>query len=95
MINEDLLNEGWVPKECKVGTFWFKNNYVCGVKGDDSIVVWSRDDDMNPLGTADNIQGIKYIQRKHESDIIKFVETKLNKMKENFKETYGVCFDKV
>lgn len=91
MIEDDLKQDGWIPKTCLIGTLWFKGSYFCHIR-DEKIEVFSNDDDMSPLGVTNSIEGIKLIQERYEISIIEYYENNLRARKYIFKEKYGYSY---
>ena len=68
MKKKELVDNGWKPKDCKIGVLYFKEDFFCRFKDEDTILVFSIKDDMNPLGeakTLDDIFEIKKLYRKN------------------------------
>ena len=91
MTHDELTDNGWVPKQCKVGTLYFKDNYFCKLK-DDVAVVYSINDDMNPLDEAHTLQDIFDIQKKNDCMQIVTMEHSLELIKAAFQVKYNESY---
>ena len=88
MTKEELIKDGWEPKECKIDTLYFKGNYFIHLK-DAKALVYSVSDDMNPIGETDTIDGIKTVRKLYDRAIIKAKEKHLRELKKIFELIYG------
>ena len=89
MTEKELRENGWKPESCKIGTLYFKDVFFCRLDGEKAIV-FSANDDMNPLGTAETLDEIKEIQMQYELDRIHTMEERLVKARTYFENVYGV-----
>lgn len=90
MTKEQLINDGWKPELCLIGTLYFKEDYFCRLDNDTAIV-FSKSNDMVPLGKAKTFDEIKNLQKTHEETSIALAELQLNIMKDLFMKKYGVA----
>lgn len=90
MTEEQLINDGWKPELCKIGTLYFKGNYFCRLD-DETATVFSKSNDMTPLGTAKTFEEMEKIQMTREETDIIYTEFRLKIMIKAFKEKYGVA----
>lgn len=88
MTREELINDGWKPQLCKVGTLFFKDGYFCRFT-DDGVLLYSTSNDRVPLGTVYTIKGIAELEKSEELNVIKSVSTNLGILKMRFKKKYG------
>jgi hypothetical protein len=89
MTEKELCDNRWRPMSCKIGTLYFKDVFFCRLDGEKAIV-FSVNDDMNPLGTAETLDEIKEIQMQYELDRIHTMEERLVKTRTYFENVYGV-----
>jgi hypothetical protein len=89
MTEKELCHDRWRPMSCKIGTLYFKDVFFCRLDGEKAIV-FSVNDDMNPLGTAETLDEIKEIQMQYELDRIHTMEERLVKARTYFENVYGV-----
>ena len=89
MTEKELRENGWKSESCKIGTLYFKDVFFCRLDGEKAIV-FSANDDMNPLGTAETLDEIKEIQMQYELDRIHTMEERLVKARTYFENVYGV-----
>ena len=91
MTQDELTDNGWVPKQCKIGTLYFKDNFFCHLK-DDVAVTYSINDDMNPIGEAKTLQELFDIQKKHDCMQIVTMERSLELIKSAFQVKYNESY---
>lgn len=64
MTHEDLVNYGYKPEDCKIGTLYFKGKLFC--KLDNGVAsVRTIQDDMTDIGKASTIEELKKIEKQH------------------------------
>ena len=88
MTREELIDNGWRPQLCKVGTLYFKGGFFCRLD-EDEAVVFSLSDDMHPLGRAKTFDEISALREKSDLEDIKRLDRRLVMLKFLFKEKYG------
>lgn len=88
MTHEQLTLNGWRPELCKIDTLYFKDGYFCRLK-DGKAIVFSVNDDMNPLGTAETFSEIRELQKNHELSVIQSLENTVKLLKMAFEAKYG------
>lgn len=89
MTGRDFENNGWVPKQCKVGTLYFKGTFFCRIE-DGKAVLFDITDDMNPIGESNTIEEIRNLQMKSDLSYIRKKEKSLEAARKAFEENYGV-----
>lgn len=87
MTKDDLVQSGWVPKECKIDTLYFRGPYFIRLVVD-TAQVYSVYDDMNTIGEAKTLDDIFNIQKTYERECIKKQEEYLVLLKTAFKIKY-------
>ena len=76
MTEKELIEFGYTPEECKIGTLYFKGSVV--VRLNDNISdVREVVDDTNSFGTATTLDELKCIENKIYDDLIQKVEKKI------------------
>ena len=88
MTSQELIDNGWRPEECRVGTLYFKDRFFCHLKGD-RVKVFSKDDDMNCIGEAKTFDEIEEIEKEFLQNEIRIVEAALLMLKLQYKERFG------
>ena len=88
MTKQELLDNGYKPQQCKIGTLYFKDGFFCRLNYDE-VVYYSNSDDMHPLGLAKTFDEIKELEKKHYKSVMERIETKLKLAKLDYKERYG------
>lgn len=77
MTEKELIQFGYKPKQCKIGTLYFKGSIF--VRLNDNIAdVREVVDDTNSFGTATTLDELKDIENKIYDDLIQKVENKIN-----------------
>lgn len=77
MTEEELIEFGYKPKQCKIGTLYFKGSIF--VRLNNSVAdVREVADDTNSFGTATTLDELKCIENKIYDDLIHKVENKIN-----------------
>lgn len=89
MTEKELVDDGWSPKLCKIGTLFFKGTFFCHLDNG-SVVLYSNNNDMVPLGVAKDFSEIKELQKKSDLNDLTSVLSLYNQMKERFELTYGI-----
>ena len=74
---------------CKIGTLYFKDGFFCRLNEDDTVSLFSVNDDTNPLGRAETFSEIRETQKEYYLDYIRGLETKLQVLKSWFNAEYG------
>ena len=88
MTREELVKNGWCPKDCKVGVLYLKSGYFIDLR-ETKARVFSESDDMNPLGEVETLEEVTELQKTHEKSIIKELELSLTLMKKAYEIKYG------
>ena len=88
MTLQELLDNGYKPQQCKIGTLYFKDGFFCRLNYDE-VVYYSNSDDMHPLGLAKTFDEIKELEKKYYRDEIAALETKLELKKLLFEKRFG------
>ena len=88
MTSQELIDAGWLPKQCMVGMLYFKGDFFAKfVNNTDGVIdLRSVRDDMNSLGHAETFDEIKAIQKKFYEKEIKDYELLLNMVKFKLKQ---------
>lgn len=76
MTHDELINNGWVSKECTIGTLYFNGDFY-GKLHDDTFDIRSmRDkwDNMTSIGEAKTFEDIRTIQKKYYEQEVKDYE---------------------
>lgn len=92
MTEKELVDDGWIPKSCKIGTLFFKDSFFCHLDNG-NVVLYSNKNDMIPIGIAKDFSEIKELQKESDLNDIKYVLSLYNAMKEKFESKYGVKLD--
>ena len=88
MTKEDLINAGYTPQNCKIGTLYFKGGFFCRLDKDEAVY-FSISDDMNPLGRAKTLDDINELEKKFYKEEIEALEATLSFKKKLFAERFG------
>lgn len=88
MTNKELIDNGWSPQICKIGTLYFKGSFFCRLDKDE-VVFFSVRDDMNPLGRAKTFEEITNLEKNYYKSVIETLEAKLILAKADYKDKYG------
>lgn len=88
MTSQELVDNGWRPKQCMVGMLYFKGDFFAKFldKEDGTVDIRSVRDDMNSLGYAKTFEEIKAIQKKFYEKEVKDYELLLNMVKFKLKQ---------
>lgn len=89
ITDEELQIDGWEPRSCLIGTLYFRGGYFLHLK-DGKASVYSDNDDMNPIGTADTLDDIKSLEMKYDLLVISRILYNYKLAVECFKYKYGV-----
>ena len=93
MNKQELLDNGWNPEECRIGTLYFIEGFFCRFKEPDKVTVFSIADDMNPLGVAETIEELESIQKNfYKEKIIKF-KSYYEELKKYYEDRYNEKLD--
>ena len=77
MTDKELIEFGYKPEQCKIGTLYFKGSVV--VRLDNNIAdVREVIDDTNRFGIATTIDELKLIENRIYDDLIQKVENKID-----------------
>lgn len=89
MTQEDLVNDGWKPELCMIGTLYFKDAYFCKLNEENKVVLFHMSDDIKPLGIAETFEEIDKLRQTHELSEIVHLEFLLNKLKKDYLNKYS------
>ena len=92
MTNQELIDNGWKPRDCRVGTLYFNGDFFCRLKKDGIAVVYRCKDDMNPIGCAGTVDDILPLMEKSDLAEITLFEATLNLMKAQYERKYNKKF---
>lgn len=73
MTHDELINNGWVSKECTIGTLYFNGDFY-GRLSDDTFDIRSLRDNMTSIGEAKTFEDIRTIQKKYYEQEVKDYE---------------------
>lgn len=73
MTHDELINNGWVSKECTIGTLYFNGDFY-GKLSDDTFDIRSLRDNMTSIGEAKTFEDIQAIQKKYYEHEVKDYE---------------------
>ena len=73
MTHDELINNGWVSKECTIGTLYFNGDFY-GRLSDDTFDIRSLRDNMTSIGEAKTFEDIRTIQKKYYQQEVKDYE---------------------
>ena len=65
MTKEDLINYGYTPRECKVGTLYFKDCFFGKLDKDGVLDFRKTSDDMNTIGKVSTIKELKELEKQY------------------------------
>lgn len=88
MTLQELLDNGYKPQDCKIGTLYFKDGFFCRLHAD-KCIFYSISDDMTPLGTVNTIDEMTELEKKYYRDEIADLETMLELKKLLFEKRFG------
>lgn len=94
MLSEELVNAGWNPENCRIGTLYFKEDFFCRIKDNGIVAVFRCNDDMNPIGYAGTLDDINSLMQKSDLAEITKAEILLDIMKSRYEKKYGIKFIK-
>ena len=73
MTHDELINNGWVSKECTIGTLYFNGDFY-GRLNDDVFDMRSLRDNMTSIGETKTFEDIRTIQKKYYEQEVKDYE---------------------
>lgn len=76
MNKQELVDNGWKPENCKIGTLFFKDGFFCRFRNNGNVFVFSAKDDMNPLGEAETLDDIFELQKLSFKNDVTFYKNK-------------------
>ena len=88
MTDNELIDKGWKPELCKIGTLYFKENFFIRLDKD-KVLVFSIKDDMNPIGKASNYDEIISLQKEKDKKDILWLEANIRSLKNRYKQKYN------
>lgn len=65
MTKEDLINYGYTPRECKVGTLYFKDHFFGKLDKDGVLDFRKTSDDMHTIGKVSTIKELKELEKQY------------------------------
>ena len=65
MTKEDLTNYGYIPRECKVGTLYFKDCFFGKLDKDGVLDFRKTSDDMHTIGKVSTIKELKELEKQY------------------------------
>lgn len=71
MTEQELIEYGYKPEECKIGTLYFRSPFFINLK-DGVARVYSINDDNNPLGEATTIEEVKRLESDQHLQMFKY-----------------------
>ena len=89
MTKEDLIDDGWMPQDCKIGTLYFKENFFARLLDDGKISLFSIYEDMYPFAVVSDKNDFDKAIKGFYYDRISKLENKVKRLKEDFFEKYG------
>lgn len=93
MTEQELLDDGWKPELCKIGTLYFKDGFFCRFKELGKVIVFSVTDDMNQIGVAENVKHLEEVQKQYYKNIIKKLKINYEVTKEYYEKKYKEKLD--
>lgn len=81
-IIDDILDLGFHPMNTRSGKIYHKSPFFCKVK-DNSIDLYSEDQDTESLGKASNISELKNLMREYHNSIIQYLLSEVEILKNN------------
>lgn len=92
MTDKELQDAGWQPRDCRIGTLYFKGSFFCRIKKDGIAVIYRCSDDMNPIGYAGTVEDFKPLMQKSDLAEIELMEAELRLMKLAYEKEYQMKF---
>lgn len=77
MTVKELIEFGYKPEQCKIGTLYFKGS-IFVILNNNIADVREVGDDTNSFGTATTLDELKYLENKIYEDLIQKVENKID-----------------
>lgn len=77
MTVKELIEFGYKPEQCKIGTLYFKGS-IFVILNNNIADVREVGDDTNSFGTATTLDELEHIENKIYDDLIQKVEKKIN-----------------
>lgn len=77
MTAKELVEFGYKPEQCKIGTLYFKGS-IFVILNNNIADVREVGDDTNSFGTATTLDELKHFENKIYEDLIQKVENKIN-----------------
>lgn len=81
MTHDELIKNGWIPRNCRVGTLYFKGDFFGSFRGE-VFELRSVTDDMTPIGNAMTFDDIRHIQQYYYRAYIEVCKQRLKDAKE-------------
>lgn len=88
MFEKELIDKGWKPELCKIGTLYFKENFFIRLDKDKALV-FSIKDDMHPIGKASTYEEIIALQKEEDKKDIFWLEATIIALKHEYKQKYN------
>ena len=93
MNKQELVNNGWKPENCKIGTLFFKDGFFCRFRNNGNVFVFSANDDMNPLGEAETLDDIFELQKLSFKNDVTFYKNKYEAAKKYYEAMYNEKYE--
>lgn len=72
MTREDLLGYGYIERDCKIGTLYFKENFLCSINEDGAVdFIYNFSDEVSQA-IVSNLHELGLAERKYYEDQDKF-----------------------
>ena len=90
MTHQELIDNKWLPTQCKIGTLYFNygEGLFCRLE-DDEVTVFPISDDTHVIGHAKTLEEITKLKMKYDREIIEKTEFNLSLLKTSFKLKYN------
>ena len=93
MTKQEFLDNGWEVQLCKIGNLYFKDGFFCRFKDHETVVLYSVNDDMKPLGNAKSIDELDKLKKDYYLDKVKSYKLQYEIAKRFYEETYNEKID--
>lgn len=72
MTEKELISLGYEPKLCKIGTLYFHeiSPFFCKFKNENTVLLFSSSDDMNPLGEFTTFEEMDELEKNYYMDML-------------------------
>lgn len=93
MTKQELIDAGWKPKTCKIGTLYFKHGFFCSFKDENTVKVYSITDDLNPICVTSELEVVNDAEKYFYKDQVKRLKMKYLSAKEFYENKYNEKLD--